>query len=268
MRIFVTNLTLYTYDNEYRRALNDEEVEKFTLGLEYAEEEGSVNEIYVFSDFTREEFEESIKMLSEEERRNFTEMILNPLGYKEKRGVKVKFQRADLTDFDDTYKTVWNTMEHILKSDGKAKIYVNLSCGHKIGALATYIAMTNIRDGCKNKSKKDDCKKKSCTDIVVIPYHAEREVVHFPALNITPGYAEKKYEKFLEVFATPITYDDAKARIMKDLDEKEAEGAIVYLLRKRKLIIKRSGNKYTLTQRGRTLLYLLQSLGEEDEEGR
>ncbi len=258
MRIFVSNLTVYTYDNPYREALNMEEVDKFTLGLDYAQGDGKVDEIYVFSDYSLDEFREKVDGLEGDERDNFRRMVLDHLDYLRRRGVRVNFKKADLTDFKDTYRVVLGNMRRVIESGEKAIIYVNLSCGHKIGALATYIAMTHLRDECRNR-RRDECAKKPCEDIVVVPYHAEREVVHFPALNIVPEYASEKYEGYLHIFSSPITYDEAKRAMMGEMDEREAERAILYLLKKRRLI-KRRGDRYSLTERGRTLLYLLRTL--------
>ncbi len=243
--VHVTCLTVYTYDNKVRKSLNIEEAEKFGLGLKRA---GNINELVIFTDI--KDIHSIISTLSEEEQNAFRDMILAPIEFQKRAGVKVEFASVDLTDFEDTYSFATKKLGHYANSSATVKIYANLSGGHKIGALAVYVALLNI---VINE------KKKVCKSLFLYPYHAEREIADLPVINIKTTVQELEFEKYLGVFANPITYDEAKKIIMKDGNSSVDVAKITQKMKKRKLI-EQVDNRVVLTTRGKTLLAMLNAI--------
>ena len=102
-------------------------------------------------------------------------------------------------------------------------------------------------------------KKKVCKSLFLYPYHAEREIADLPVINIKTTVQELELEKYLGVFANPITYDEAKKIIMEDGNSSLDVAKITQKMKKRKLI-EQVDNRVVLTTRGKTLLAMLNAI--------
>ncbi len=255
MKIFVSALTIYRYDNDRRRLLNIEEANKFYQGLKFA---SAPERIYIFSDYTEDDFRNLDKFgLEEEEVSAFTLLVVENLKIMRKGGVDVRFVGAELVDYGHVLEMADQIMRNTIErqrstgDDGEEdrvdEVYLNLSCGHKIGSLALYVKLLNLAHEYKN--------------LVLHPYHAEADnVEELPVVDITSNIIDVEHEEFLEVFDMPKSYAEAKKQMVSQgIPERDAEDIIVYLAR-RGLIEKEMRDTYSLTVRGRTLLALNRSL--------
>ncbi len=241
--VFVSAFTIYAYDNEYRENLNLQEAEKFWSGLEHAR---GMEKIYVFTDVDFKKIPKIMKKFTKAERDAITKKVLSQIDIYRERGT-LNIIPVDLYKYDETYNAVKDAIEDLEKNNKVEKIYANLSCGHKVGALAIYTSLLNFTH---KRGKRVEFK----------PFHAEEVITHLPNVNISSRTMDDDYEKYLEIFVNPITYEEAKEKIKKMGNrDREVEKILMNLLDKRKLIEMRNG-KIILTKRGRTLLALNHSL--------
>ena len=243
MRIFASTLTIYTYKEEDpRKKLNREEVEKFLEGMDFA---GEFDRGVVFSDYTLEEIEKIAGTLSSEEKELFASLLTKMKNFKH---VKV-----NLTDYEASYRNMKSMIgdlvsSHIHREDVSLKL--NLSCGHKIGSLALYLAtmhVVHMKEHYSHLSVRKD------TKLSVDAYHTEKGIIEkLPTMNFE-SETNREWENLLTYLKTPKSLEDFKKEIKEDQDK-----ALMYLKKHRYIEMK--GNMLHLTKRGKMLVYLLEKI--------
>ncbi len=251
MRIFLSLLTVYTYtDDEIRMQLNMEEIEKFYDGLHFA---GDIHRGMIFSDYARDEIQRIIEELPSPERKPF-QLLLSRIE-------DFRFYRIPLTDYGKAYskiyEVVYDMLVHLLRKDD-VSLYINLSCGHKLGALALYLAaMHAIHEGEIYRYLDG----RGAHTLRVRPYHAEKGVVEdFPVMNFE--YREKRdWERYLILLKKPMRLEDFKNVVRGDAPEQRsyADSALMYLMSHR--YIESHNDTLSLTVRGRTLVEVMERIG-------
>jgi len=174
MKLFVSTLTIYSYrGDKLRKKLNEEEVSKFTEGMHNGED---FDRAIVFSDYDRDEIKGIAETLSVEERNLYISLINMIENF--------KWVTVDLTDYDSSYRKMYGVMEDLISShirNEDVSIKLNLSCGHKIGSLALYLATMNVvhsKEYYKYMSIRRGRK------LSVDAYHAEKGIVEkLPTMN-------------------------------------------------------------------------------------
>jgi len=253
MKIFLTTLTLYTYENEDERInLNKEESEKFIEGARNA---GDYQKMIVFSDYSMEEFEELVTTLPEGE--SFSE-VLSII-----KSSDFKWIKTDLINYENSYVRIYKVMEDILVSWSERgyenlHIYMNLSCGHKIGSLSLYMAVLNLVHG----EYYGYLSRKKGRYIRIRPYHSERSIVEeLPVMNFH-NESNPEYEKYIGYLLEPMKIEEFKKAVRKDEAlVKNFGDKVIMHLRKRGYISSKDGI-IVATKKGRTLYYVLKKLGE------
>ncbi len=252
MRIFLSSLTLYTYeDRESRESLNLEESTKFLEGIRNA---GKYEKIKVFSPYNFYELRELLENFEREKK--WFEPLLSGIENPERDWVK-----TELTNYEKAYEKIYTVVEDMFRmwiesEDKKLEIYMNLSCGHKIGSLALYMAVLNLLHG----SYYGYLSGKKGRSIRVRPYHAEKGIVEeLPVMNFK-NESNIKYEMYLGYLQTPLTLEGFKSMVEKDEPGVKNYGdKVVMYLTKRSYIILQEG-KIRITIKGKTLYEVLQKL--------
>ncbi|ADD08847.1 DUF6293 family protein [Candidatus Aciduliprofundum boonei] len=244
MKLFASTLTIYTYksDEDIRKKLNNEEVEKFLEGMEYA---GEFDKLLIFSDYSNEEFERTIKELSYEEQELFAKLV-------EKIG-NFKLIKVNLTNYDESYRIMYRAMDdhissHIQEEDVDIKL--NVSCGHKLGSLALYLATMNV---VHKKEYYSHLSIRRGTKLSVDAYHAEKGIIEkLPTMNFE-SQENKEWEEMLKTLKTPKTLEEFKKEIRENADR-----AIAYF--KNHKYIEMKDGKVQLTERGKVLVEFLDKI--------
>jgi len=250
MRVFITLLTLYPYQEEdLRKKLNLEEVEKFWEGVKAAE---SFDKGIVFSNFEVEEIKAIVENFTRDEREAYKGIIallrnLNCI-------------KVNLTDYDLAYEKMREKLEDIFDAyAGKVdlEININLSCGHKAGALALYIA---IMEMIYNKSYYRYLRRRVRTRIILRIYHAEKGTISpLPILNFENG-RRRNWEKYLKYLKKPVKLSQLRKDLKKDgILGREGDKILMYLLRCGYIESMEDGLR--LTEKGFTYLQLMEKLG-------
>ncbi|NPA74548.1 MAG: hypothetical protein GXO25_00505 [Euryarchaeota archaeon] len=240
MNVFVSGLTVYTYDNEERYKLNMEEANKFSQGLRHARD---IKRVFIFTDAGDILSNIDSSDLTNEERNAFKLLVINQLEILRFSGIDVVFIDSNLTDYESVMDAVEVKLGNLISSGTLTEVYLNLSSGHKVGALAMYVKLLNMVMRRK--------------DVILHPYHAERGMVEeLPVIDLMSSTLDVDKERYLEVFAVPKGYLQAKMEIESKVhSERDAEEIIIYFTN-RKLIEKKKEDEYVLSVRGRTLLAL------------
>ncbi len=235
MRVFITALTAYRYPQytENQRALNIEECNKFMEGLRIAE---SIDKCIVFTNSYPEKFASTLKKLPDEERKRFLGVLDILKKY------NTKMADANLADFEKSYENMYTVIKDFIEShisDEDIHILANLSCGHKLGAFALYMALLNVVHspelypyftGRKN------------TRLTLRPYHIERGIVEeLPVINYESNRnIMNDAERFLNM-NFPVSIDDFKRKISATgINASQADKIIMYLKNSGYIIAKRS----------------------------
>jgi|GEM_PF-6438556 len=246
IRIFLSPLTFYAYENrESARELNREESQKFLEGLRNAEK---YEKVFIFSSYSQEEFEIF---------REFEE-ILSKI-----RSLNFKWIKTDLVHYDKTYTRVYGIVDDILssweeESKENMEIYMNLSCGHKIGALALYMAVLNL----VHEKYYGYLSRKKGKMLRVRPYHAERKIVEeLPVMNFE-NESHRDYERCLGYLLKPMDIGIFKSLLREEEPTiKNFGDKVIMYLSKRGYIYSKNG-KIGITPKGRTLYEVLKKIGE------
>ncbi len=243
MKIFATTLTLYTYKNEdSRKKLNNEEVEKFLEGMNFA---GEFDKGIVFSDYTIEEIKKIANELSPEEGELYSSLLAKIEGF--------KYICVDLTNYDASYKIMKNVIEDLIHSHIQREdisLNLNLSCGHKIGSLALYLATMNM---VHKKEYYSHLSVRKGTKLSVDAYHAEKGIIEkLPTMNFE-SEINKEWENLLYNLKSPESLEDFKKEVKGNADK-----AVMYLKKHRYIEMK--GDMLYLTKRGKVLLHVLEKI--------
>jgi hypothetical protein len=222
--IFITGLTIYTYQNEFRKMLNIQEAKKFDAALDVVREH-NVHRYHILSPYTLEELEENMNMMDRPEFDIYSKFVINPIKkIMDKKDDRNIIKKVDLMDFEKVSNMVHRILnDHLdhtnLQHSKKEKwvVYLNTSCGHKIGSLAMYVAALNVANGHKE-------------DMALNPFHIEENIKSpLPNANIEISNPKIDREKYLELYAEPISHMDAKREIIRDVsDEREVDKRIAY----------------------------------------
>ena len=245
MKLFASTLTVYTYkDNPaIRKKLNEEEVDKFLEGMDYA---GEFDKLLIFSDYSNEEFEKTIKELSYEEQELFGELV--------KKIGNFKLTKVNLTNYDESYRMMYKAMDDHISSHIKNEdvdIKLNVSCGHKLGSLALYLATMNV---VHKKEHYSHLSTRRGTKLSVDAYHAEKGIIeNLPTMNFE-SQEHREWEEMLKALKTSKTLEEFKKEIRENADK-----AIAYF--KNHKYIEMKDGKLHLTERGKVLVEFLERLG-------
>jgi len=253
MRIFISPLTFYTYeDTESSKELNKEESQKFVEGMRNA---GKYDRILIFSSYSLEEFKELVETHQPSE--GFEEIISTI------QSSDFKWIKTDLVHYDKTYKKAYEIMEDILSSweerdNENMEVSMNLSCGHKIGALALYMAVLNL----VHEKYYGYLSRKKGKMLRIRPYHAERGIVEeLPVMNFE-NESHREYERYLGYLSKPMDIGKFKSLLRKEEPSiKNFGDKVIMYLSKRGYIYSKNG-KIGITEKGRTLYYVLKKINE------
>ncbi len=243
MRFFISSLTIYTYpDADSREKLNREEVQKFMEGMKFA---GEFDRGVLFSDYSQEEIETLAKSLSAEEKKLFLSLL--------HRIASFKWIKLDLTEYEESYEKMKNVIEDIISSHitlEDLSIKLNLSCGHKIGSLALYLATMQV---IHLKEYYPHLSARKNTKLFVDAYHAEKGVIEkLPVMNFD-GEMKKEWDSLLSYLTVPQTLQAFKKSV-GDVGDK------ILMYFKKHGYIEMRGERIYLTKRGRTLARLLKKI--------
>jgi len=250
MRVFATLLTIYTYDDEdARKRLNFEEIEKFYEGMNFA---GNFDIGIVFGNYIKDELLEILNTLSSEEEKLYRFLLSRIEGF--------RYYHANLTDYQCSYELIHTVLSDFLNANaGKENIelYINLSCGHKLGALALYLAVMDVIHT-QNLYKYLDGREKKY--LLVRPFHVEKGIIEYlPVMNFE--YKEKRsWEKYLKMMEDSITLEDFKKLLKKEKPGRSNYGDKVIMYLKKHRYIEARGNLLYLTSRGKALVKLIEKI--------
>ncbi len=257
MRVFITAMTAYWYPNhtENQRALNIEECNKFMEGLRIA---GNVDKCIVFTNSYPEKFANTLKNLPEEERKRFLE-ILDVL-----KNYDIKMADVNLADFEKSYESMYTVIKDFIESHISAEdihILANLSCGHKLGAFALYMALLNI---VHSPELYPYFTGRKGTKLTLRPYHVERGIVEeLPVINYESNSSiMNDAEQFLSI-NFPVSIDEFKHKIsVAGINARQADKIIMYLKNSGYIIAKNS--MIYRTKKGDVIAELLPKLQNSD----
>ncbi len=229
-------LTIYTYDNEYREALNLEEATKFRSGVEYARTQDELDEVILIVNGRRkiDDLESWIRRqrkIGRGEKEAFIEDVVGALD-----GMRVKINTTDLTDYFLTAKKVEKILSSLIERPGwkSMKIYGNFSTGHKIGTMAAYFTISELLTE-KHRRYLGGKKGKK---LLFRPFHAEGDrVTMLPVVDmrasVLGGRKFESYEnknsveeellwllEFLDVLEDGKEYDQLRNEMKGRFDER------------------------------------------------
>ncbi|GEM_PF-4110099 len=244
--VYVSTLTLYLYENEERINLNIEEADKFFEGIKH---HSNTDRYMIFLDFDWNKVEALLENLTPEEIRAYRDKVIAQLTT---RGKLVNYYTVDLTSYESTYSVVSQKLSELIGSSrNRYVIYVNVSCGHKPGAIATYIATLNV-----GYKKCDECRRRK---VIVKPFHVERgKITNLPSVNIPGAPGSREEDIYLQAFRYPVSYEESE-KIAREMGFDGDWGALASRYKKMGYIVNENG-KLALTKRGKTLVALLSSL--------
>ncbi len=254
MIVFVSPLTFYTYERkESREELNREESSKFLEGMRNA---GKYDRMLIFSPYSQDEFSDLLKKSTTEGK--WFEDVLAVIESSDAKWVK-----TDLFNYQRTYEKVYGIIWDLVckweeGADSNLEIYMNLSCGHKIGSLAIYMAVLNIMHG----DYYGYLSGKKGRRIRIRPYHSERGIVEeLPVMNFK-NEKINGYEKYLAFLQSPLKIEEFKRLVQEEdpLVKNLGDKVIMYL--KKRGYIRAYDGKMAITPKGRTFYDVLRKLGE------
>jgi hypothetical protein len=278
VNIFVSPMTIYLYKDYWRKDLNLEEFDKFVKGISqftrdckevviFFQSIDSINRLPSIEDV------EKFEILTEEEIKRYWD-ILNLLESMKTLGITVTTFLVDLTDYLSTYITVKKKMRDIIGKhlNGRVRVNVvgNFSTGHKLGSLATYLAISDL----VTSHFKKHLIGREGAHLTFKPLHAEGRYnpVDLPVMSVTVDIlgiriesgeftVEEVRERMLkvktclEIIARERNYDAIKKsarRVSECLDEKSfvREFDRIFSVLKKRGFIKLEGDSVILTNRG------------------